>query len=789
MCIRDRSGSNGNELFNISQRLISPCIDRDKDGACEFFTYDGNNVYMRNANGNIAWSYALGNYKGVGVTKGSLVIFGNTFDYYNKTGTLKVVKVDNDGNEIWSLTKSYTSGDSGWLHPVGDLNGDGIADYAFSPWGVGYALAISGASGNVFWELDNVSIEFIGDFDGDGKGDLFNITHIEYVFPYYWENYWKGGKSGEGLTGDNLAYIFNVSTSDYFAYVISYGYSTSNEYMGFDFNGDGYKDMVFVVNPEKQNSTIYMVTLKQPPIPKPDLTPEIVINPTVVANQPVEIKINVTNIGTASSTATTLDLYIDDKKVEPLNVPALSAGETTTLSYSYTFAEGSHQIRAVVDPDNEVEELNELNNEDSVEINAVALKPDLIIEYIKAPQYIKKFKDGNVSVEAEFAIKNIGFAAVTDPFVIRAWLADKSADLTVSDTLDPGQSIVFRVNVTVVPGYEGKYVTSIGHNYTAIVGGNVSLGVKTVKAMVDADNEIAELNETNNNATATSEVTRPDLISMLSLPPFEEVPPGSYNVTVRVKNTGHVFAEPTLLMVKFENIVSGSVTYQNFTVPKLEPGESWQDEFTHEFDEGIYNITAYANVNHLTQQDPWDAEVDYENNAMTKQFIVHKPSPVNVTLPNFYNVMKGETRKFTLVLNSSKFIGEFDLFLYFDRRIVIVDNFNPLLPNVTGNIKNYWKYNKGYVEIIGKDLNNSGDVAVANITLRCVDDKGRTSILDLKGKVRDVNGFPLSLNVKTGNFSSLKITDLRPFIYVYPSLIADENNTVKVVVRNMRHTP
>ena len=94
--------------------------------------------------------------------------------------------------------------------------------------------------------------------------------------------------------------------------------------------------------------------------------------------------ISVKNQGTAASEKTTLTLYIDGSAVNDWNVPRLSKDESSYASYTWIpTAEGSVEIRAVVDEDDLVAESNEGNNEKTATVTvAEDFLPDLIIEDI-----------------------------------------------------------------------------------------------------------------------------------------------------------------------------------------------------------------------------------------------------------------------------------------------------------------------------------------------------------------------------------------------------------------------
>jgi len=430
--------------------------------------------------------------------------------------------------------------------------------------------------------------------------------------------------------------------------------------------------------------------------------------------------------------------------------------------------------------------LSVVDNEET--INVTALKPDLTGR-VEVPQYIKKYKNDTVAVSASFVIENIGTAATTHSFVARATYSGTSADLTIEDTIGAGESITYRINAIVGPdGPEESRVTIDGYNYTVEAKGNISLGDYTLGIYVDANNEIDELNETNNNATVTATVTRPDLVPMLTVPEGE-VAPGKYNITAGVRNKGHVYAVPTQLMVVIKNANESEVYNQSFNVPELDAvgGENstWDTNVTFDFDGGVYNVSVIANSNDS------EAETDYTNNVITKKVIAVQLAPVNATVSSCYSVPYGETRNSSIVLeniNSTHPLGSLYLVLSYDPRVAKeVGNYSDYAPNVTMTT-HHLRYNKDVVTITGSGLNLNGTVTIANITFRAVDDRGRSTPLHLSGWLKSVEGFNIPMNATDGVFTTVKITDLKPYICCYPRMIAGTNNTINVYVRNLRHT-
>ena len=111
----------------------------------------------------------------------------------------------------------------------------------------------------------------------------------------------------------------------------------------------------------------YIYTLKEL---KPDLTVKLSV-PKLKAGEEGVIKAYVYNIGTTTSNATTLNLYIDGNLVKTFNVSSLNASEFKVFNYTWTASEGLHVIKAVVDPDNLNDELSESNNVSVVKIEVL----------------------------------------------------------------------------------------------------------------------------------------------------------------------------------------------------------------------------------------------------------------------------------------------------------------------------------------------------------------------------------------------------------------------------------
>ena len=106
-------------------------------------------------------------------------------------------------------------------------------------------------------------------------------------------------------------------------------------------------------------------------LPKPELT--IDLNSDVFdvePNRPANLTITASNIGNADATNVTVELYDNDALLKSwtVNIPA---GESLKLWYLYEYSGywGTHTFKAVVDPNNTVEEVNEDNNVDTITLD------------------------------------------------------------------------------------------------------------------------------------------------------------------------------------------------------------------------------------------------------------------------------------------------------------------------------------------------------------------------------------------------------------------------------------
>ena len=109
-------------------------------------------------------------------------------------------------------------------------------------------------------------------------------------------------------------------------------------------------------------------------VKKPELTPTAITAPPLFVNQPSTVNATIANIGVVDASSFNVSLSASGSVVDTVNVPSLSAGNTTNVSFAWTPTSGGEQVLCVVaDSDNVIDEIDETNNETCIFVTIIAI--------------------------------------------------------------------------------------------------------------------------------------------------------------------------------------------------------------------------------------------------------------------------------------------------------------------------------------------------------------------------------------------------------------------------------
>ena len=238
--------------------------------------------------------------------------------------------------------------------------------------------------------------------------------------------------------------------------------------------------------------------------PKNSLIGDVVTFTTTIKNQ-----------GNGSSTNGNVHFYFDDSTTQytykPIN--GITAGSLTSVSFTWNAQPGIHTLTTIVDKNNNIDEGNELNNYKNMTFSIVSL-PDLIIQNITWSPSSCTIGD---TVTFTATIENQG---------------TRKSDNSIIDFYIDGSNTVY----THHPLPE----ISAGYNEKVIFTWIAQKGSHTIKAAVDKDNAVTEIDETNNDKTITFSVASlSDLIVQdITLTPKEPSIGDKVTFSAAIKNQG-----------------------------------------------------------------------------------------------------------------------------------------------------------------------------------------------------------------------------------------------------------
>ena len=303
---------------------------------------------------------------------------------------------------------------------------------------------------------------------------------------------------------------------------------------------------------------------KLPEEKKPDLIIQDISWSPSNPKQDDTVKINVKtkNQGSGSAGRFYVCYYVDGSYYDRDYVSSLSAGSTTTTSFTWTAECGNHAIKAVADCYDAVAESDETNNAKIENINIIC-KPDLIIQDITwSPSNPKEGDD----VEFTVTVKNQESESAGASYVY--YYIDGSY-----------------VDYDYVPALSAGSTSTQSFTWTANKCGNVQ-----VKAAADATNAVDESNEGNNEKTKTVSVACQRDLKIIDISTSRAFPELGERlwVYVTVKNTGTTAIDTN---TKFNLDVS---FVDKVSVPRIHTGPAQRNgEYT--FD--ILTKTSDVNTN------------------------------------------------------------------------------------------------------------------------------------------------------------------------------------------------
>ena len=197
------------------------------------------------------------------------------------------------------------------------------------------------------------------------------------------------------------------------------------------------------------------------------------------AGETVTVSATVKNIGPTSAGATTVWLTVPNIGTFTQNLPALSAGASQTVTFTFTaptaLSPQSIAVTAYADPDNRVVESNENNNSRSATISINALRPD--VEIVDS--------------------------------TITSWYAGKEVTVSATvrnNTAQPVPSVAIRLTISSVSSTQSIPIPGNGSNLAVFRITVPAAGNYTIKITADPDGSLGETDESNNVLTKDIQV-------------------------------------------------------------------------------------------------------------------------------------------------------------------------------------------------------------------------------------------------------------------------------------------
>jgi len=302
----------------------------------------------------------------------------------------------------------------------------------------------------------------------------------------------------------------------------------------------------------------------------------------------IKFHILIKNQGNSMAAASVIDFHIDGSSMGKKDVGRINAGDTLIITYNWIVQMGLHNIKGIVDCDNQLSENDEANNE-KASYFAPAI-PDLVIEnIIWSPENPSKNDDVTFTVN----LKNQGNGKA-DYFHVEYYVDDTYLNSAFVDPIDAGGT----ANLTFT--WEARS------------------GSHSIKAVADSNTWVAESNEDNNEKIIYLSTPAPDLIIQdITWSPENPSVTDSVTFTVTLKNQGSGRAENSRLALYIAGVYTGHQSVQ-----EIDPGVEVTKTFEWIAEPGAYAVKAVADL------DDDNSESDETNNNKAVTFITMIPDLV-----------------------------------------------------------------------------------------------------------------------------------------------------------------
>ncbi|MFC1906685.1 CARDB domain-containing protein [Chloroflexota bacterium] len=381
------------------------------------------------------------------------------------------------------------------------------------------------------------------------------------------------------------------------------------------------------------------------PEPKPAPTPttgepDLVIES--ISYRPLNVSLGETatftviikNNGGGNAAASSIYYYVDNSEIVSRDISAIPSGGMVEEIFTWRVARLTHNVKAIVDHQEEVHESDETNNEKRITCSVQPdIQPDLVIHDIS-------FSPSNPvpgqTVDSIVSIRNIG-EGKAGSFVIAHYVDGSKNGSNVVPTLSAGATVAITFTWEME---ESEH---------------------TIKAVADYKDDVSEVEETNNEkgVTISSESGVDLVVYSITRSPEDPKPDSAVTYTIYLKNQGSGNAAPSTVYFYI-----GTHTKKDLPVPSIPAGGTARALFSTNFQTGETVATATA--------DYYDAveETDEDNNSLEEDFL--GPSRIDLAIQNISwspgNPSVGDVITFTVTIKNQGGLesDSFDVLYYID---------------------------------------------------------------------------------------------------------------------------